>query len=171
VYNTVFAFEESPHARGLFWAGSDDGRVHLSRDSGSSWKEITPKDMPPGGTVNVIELSAHDPGRAFIAVYRYRENDFRPYLFRTNDYGTSWALLTDGKNGIPATSFTRAIREDPDRKGLLYAGTEFGLYVSVDDGATGVVSAQPSGPGDGSALHRKDPVVSTQAAPSGCSTT
>jgi photosystem II stability/assembly factor-like uncharacterized protein len=164
VYNTVFAFEESPHTRGLLWAGSDDGRVHLSRDSGTSWKEITPKDMPPGGTVNVIELSAHDPGRAFIAVYRYRENDFRPYLFRTNDYGTSWALLTDGKNGIPATSFTRAIREDPDRKGLLYAGTEFGLYVSVDDGAhwQRFQLNLPVTPVTDLRLHRKDLVVSTQ---------
>ena len=75
------------------------------------------------------------PGRAFIAVYRYRENDFRPYIFRTNDYGASWDLLTNGRNGIPSTHFTRAIREDEDRKGLLYAGTEFGLYVSFDDGA------------------------------------
>ena len=164
VYNTVFAFEESPHTRGLFWAGSDDGRVHLSRDSGASWKEITPKDMPRGGTVNVIELSAHDPGRAFIAVYRYRENDFRPYIFRTNDYGTSWALLTDGKNGIPTTSFTRAIREDPDRKGLLYAGTEFGLYVSFDDGAhwQRFQLNLPVTPVTDLRLHRKDLVVSTQ---------
>ncbi|HEY7699963.1 MAG TPA: glycosyl hydrolase, partial [Vicinamibacteria bacterium] len=107
VYNTVFAFEESPQIKGLLWAGSDDGRVHLSRDGGGSWKEITPKDMPRGGTVNMIELSAHDPGRAFIAVYRYREDDFRPYIFRTTDYGASWSLLTDGKNGIPATNFTR----------------------------------------------------------------
>ncbi len=164
VYNTVFAFEESPHTRGLLWAGSDDGRVHLSRDSGASWKEITPKDMPPGGTVNVIELSAHDPGRAFIAVYRYRENDFRPYIFRTNDYGTSWNLLTSGKNGIPETSFTRAIREDPDRKGLLYAGTEFGLYASFDDGAhwQRFQLNLPVTPVTDLRVHRKDLVVSTQ---------
>jgi photosystem II stability/assembly factor-like uncharacterized protein len=164
VYNTLFAFEESPDTRGLLWAGSDDGRVHLSRDGGASWKEITPKDMPRGGTVNVIELSAHDPARAFIAVYRYRENDFRPYIFRTNDYGASWDLLTNGKNGIPATSFTRAIREDPDRKGLLYAGTEFGMYVSFDDGAhwQRFQLNLPVTPVTDLRLHRKDLVVSTQ---------
>jgi hypothetical protein len=164
VYNTVFAFEESPSVRGLLWAGSDDGRVHLSRDAGASWKEITPKDMPPGGTVNAIELSAHDAGRAFIAVYRYRQNDFRPYIFRTNDYGASWDLLTNGRNGIPATSFTRAIREDPDRKGLLYAGTEFGMYVSFDDGAHWQRFQQnlPVTPVTDLRVHRKDLVVSTQ---------
>jgi photosystem II stability/assembly factor-like uncharacterized protein len=164
VYNTIFAFEESPKVRGLLWAGSDDGRVNLSRDSGASWKEITPKDMPPGGTVNVIELSAHDPGRAFIAVYRYRQNDFRPYIFRTNDYGASWDLLTDGKNGIPATSFTRAVREDPDRKGLLYAGTEFGMYLSVDDGAhwQRFQLNLPVTPVTDLRIHRKDLVLSTQ---------
>jgi photosystem II stability/assembly factor-like uncharacterized protein len=164
VYNTVFAFEESPQVRGLLWAGSDDGRVHLSRDAGTTWKEITPTDMPRGGTVNVIELSPHDPGRAFIAVYRYRENDFRPYIFRTNDYGASWDLLTDGGNGIPATSFTRAIREDPDRKGLLYAGTEFGLYLSVDDGAhwQRFQLNLPVTPVTDLRVHRKDLIVSTQ---------
>jgi hypothetical protein len=164
VYNTVFAFEESPHTRGLLWAGSDDGRVHLSRDGGASWKEITPKDMPRGGTVNVIELSAHDPGRAFLAVYRYRENDFRPYIFRTNDYGATWDLLTNGKNGIPATSFTRAIREDPEVKGLLYAGTEFGMYLSFDDGAhwQRFQLNLPVTPVTDLRLHRNDLVVSTQ---------
>jgi len=164
VYNTVFAFEESPHTRGLLWAGSDDGRVHLSRDAGASWNEITPKDMPPVSTVNVIDLSAHDPGRAFIAVYRYRQNDFRPYIFRTNDYGASWDLVTNGNNGIPATSFTRAIREDPDRKGLLYAGTEFGMYVSFDDGAHWQRFQQnlPVTPVTDLRVHRKDLVVSTQ---------
>ncbi len=107
---------------------------------------------------------AHDPGRAFIAVYRYRENDFRPYIFRTNDYGSSWDLLTDGKNGIPATSFTRVVREDPDRKGLLYAGTEFGMYLSFDDGAhwQRFQLNLPVTPVTDLRLHRKDLVVSTQ---------
>jgi photosystem II stability/assembly factor-like uncharacterized protein len=164
VYNTVFAFEESPHTAGLLWAGSDDGRVHLSRDRGATWTEITPKAMPEGGTVNVIELSAHDPGRAFVAVYRYRENDFRPYIFRTNDYGASWDLLTDGKNGIPETNFTRAVREDPVRKGLLYAGTEFGVYVSFDDGAhwQRFQLNLPVTPVTDIAVHRDDLVLSTQ---------
>ena len=164
VYNTVFAFEESPHTPGELWAGSDDGRVHISRDRGGSWEEITPDGMPEGGTVNVVELSSHAPGRAFIAVYRYREDDFAPYIFRTNDYGKNWDLLTDGTNGIPSTHFTRAIREDPDRKGLLYAGTEFGLYLSVDDGAhwQRFQLNLPVTPVTDLRVHRKDLVVSTQ---------
>jgi photosystem II stability/assembly factor-like uncharacterized protein len=135
VFDTVFAFEESPSVKGLLWAGSDDGLMHVSRDNGKTWKNITPADMPEFGTVNMIDLSAHDPGRAFIAVHRYRQDDFRPYIFRTNDYGANWELLTNGKNGIPPDHFVRVVREDPDRKGLLYAGGEFGMYVSFDDGA------------------------------------
>jgi photosystem II stability/assembly factor-like uncharacterized protein len=136
VYGTIFAFEESPHRAGLLWAGSDDGLVSISEDNGANWRNITPAGIPEWGTVNAIELSAHDAGRAFIAVHRYREDDFRPYIFRTADYGSSWTRLTDGANGIPADHFVRVVREDPDRKGLLYAGTEFGLYVSFDDGAS-----------------------------------
>jgi photosystem II stability/assembly factor-like uncharacterized protein len=164
VYNTVFAFEESPHTAGELWAGSDDGRVHISRDRGATWSEITPDGMPEGGTVNAVELSAHAPGRAFIAVYRYRENDFRPYIFRTNDFGASWDLLTNGTNGIPATNFTRAVREDPDRRGLLYAGTEFGLYISFDDGAHWQRFQRnlPVSPVTDLRVHRKDLIVSTQ---------
>ncbi len=164
VYNTLFSFEESPHTPAELWAGSDDGRVHISRDRGDTWTEITPADMPEGGTVNVIEMSSHDPARVFIAVYRYRENDFRPYIFRTNDSGASWDLLTDGTNGIPPTHFTRAIREDHDRKGLLYAGTEFGLYVSFDDGAhwQRFQNNLPVSPITDLQVHRKDLVISTQ---------
>jgi photosystem II stability/assembly factor-like uncharacterized protein len=134
VYGTIFAFEESSHTPGLLWAGTDDGRVHLSRDGGQSWNEITPRGMPEWGTVNMIDLSAHDAGRAFIAVHRYREDDFTPYVFRTDDYGQSWKRLTDGKNGVPTHHFVRVVREDPERRGLLFAGTEFGVYVSFDDG-------------------------------------
>jgi photosystem II stability/assembly factor-like uncharacterized protein len=134
VYGTIFALEPSPLQEGLLWAGSDDGLVHLSRDDGQTWSDITPKRMPEWGQVNAIELSAHGAGRAFLAVTRYRDDDFRPYIFRTDDFGGSWTLLTDGENGIPANHFVRVIREDPERKGLLYAGTEFGLYVSFDDG-------------------------------------
>jgi photosystem II stability/assembly factor-like uncharacterized protein len=136
VYGTVFAFEESPQQAGLLWAGSDDGLVHISDDGGANWRDITPPGMPEWGTVNAIELSAHDPGRAFIAVHKYRLDDFRPYIFRTDDFGATWKLLTDGSNGIPSDHFVRVVREDPERKGLLYAGTEFGMYVSFDDGAT-----------------------------------
>jgi hypothetical protein len=136
VYNTIFAFEESPHRAGLLWAGTDDGLVQLSEDGGATWREITPAGMPEWTTVNAIELSAHHPGRALIAAHRYRLDDFRPFIFRTEDYGASWRLLTDGRNGIPDRHFVRAVREDPERPGLLYAGTEFGLYVSLDDGGS-----------------------------------
>jgi len=135
VFGTIFAFEESPQQAGFLWAGTDDGRVHLSRDAGASWSEITPAGMPERGTVNTIALSPHGAGRAFVAVHRYREDDYAPYVFRTDDFGGRWTRLTDGRNGIPADHFVRAIAEDPDRRGLLYAGTEFGMYVSFDDGA------------------------------------
>ena len=164
VYGTVFALEESPKTRGLLWAGSDDGLVHVSRDNGSTWKNVTPKAIPEFSVINMIDLSAHDPGRAFIAAYRYRQNDFRPYILRTTNYGQSWDLLTNGTNGIPANHFVRVVREDPDRKGLLYAGTEFGMYVSFDDGAhwQSLQLKLPVTPITDLAVHRRDLVVSTQ---------
>jgi photosystem II stability/assembly factor-like uncharacterized protein len=164
VYGTIFAFEESPHRAGLLWAGSDDGLVSISDDNGANWRDITPSAMPEWGTVNAIELSAHDPGRAFIAVQRYREDDFRPYIFRTDDYGASWTRLTDGANGIPADHFVRVVREDRDRKGLLYAGTEFGLFVSFDDGASwkSLQLNLPVTPITDMAVKRGDLVVATQ---------
>lgn len=134
LYTTIFAFEESPLKAGELWAGSDDGLLHLSMNNGESWKNITPKQLPKEGTINCIELSTHEAGRAFIAVYKYRENDFRPYILMTTDYGKKWRLLTNGRNGIPANHFVRVVREDPVRKGLLYAGTEFGMYISFDEG-------------------------------------
>ncbi|MCB9080133.1 MAG: glycosyl hydrolase [Lewinellaceae bacterium] len=134
LFTTIFAFEESPLKAGELWVGSDDGLVHLSRDNGKTWTNITPKGMPANATVNAIELSPHAPGRAFIAVHKYRENDYRPYIFATTDYGKTWQLLTSGTNGIPADHFVRVVREDPQRQGLLYAGTEYGLFVSWDGG-------------------------------------
>ena len=164
VYDTVFAFEESPVERGVFWAGSDDGRVHVSRDNGTKWLDVTPKDMPEFGCVNAIDPSPHAPGRATIAVYKYRQNDFFPYIFQTDDFGQTWKRLTTGDNGIPRTAFTRVVREDPDRKGLLYAGTEFGLYVSFDDGAhwQPLQLNLPVTPITDLAVHHKDLVVATQ---------
>jgi photosystem II stability/assembly factor-like uncharacterized protein len=134
VYDSISAFEESPLEKGVLWAGSDDGLVHVSRDGGGTWTNVTPKEMPEWGTVNRIEISHHAPGRAFLAVHRYRLEDFQPHVFRTDDYGQTWKRLTDGANGIPSRHFVRVVREDPVRKGLLYAGTEYGLYVSFDDG-------------------------------------
>ena len=164
VYSTVFALEESPHTAGLLWAGSDDGLVHVSRDNGANWNEITPEAMLAAGTINMIDLSAHDAGRAHIAVYRYRENDFRPYIFRTDDYGDRWQALADGTNGIPADHFVRVVREDPNRRGLLYAGTEFGMYVSFDDGAhwQSLQLNLPVAPVTDMLVYRQDLVVATQ---------
>ncbi len=163
-YCTIFAFEESPLEKGVLWAGSDDGLVHVSKDGGQSWKNVTPKDMPKEGTVNMFDVSSKYPGRVFMAVYRYRDNDFRPYIFRTNDYGQSWDLLTDGKNGIPENHFVRAVREDPVRKGLLFAGTEFGMFVSFDDGKhwqNGQLNL-PITPVTDMMLYNQDLVISTQ---------
>ena len=164
VYGTVFALEESPTEPGLLWAGTDDGRIHLSRDNGESWTEVTPRKMPEWGTVNTIGLSRKHPGRALIAVHRYRQDDFRPYVFLTEDYGDSWSLLTNGRNGIPEDHFVRAVAEDPDRDGLLYAGSEFGMYVSFDDGDhwQSLQLNLPVTPITDLAVKDKDLVVATQ---------
>jgi photosystem II stability/assembly factor-like uncharacterized protein len=163
-YCTIFAFEESPIEPGVFWAGSDDGLVHVSRDNGENWTNVTPKNMPKEGTVNMFDISQQRPGRLFMAVYRYRDNDFRPYIFRTNNYGQSWDLLTDGKNGIPQNYFVRVVREDPDRQGLLYAGTEFGMFISFDDGQhwQSFQINLPITPITDMMVYRKDLVLSTQ---------
>jgi photosystem II stability/assembly factor-like uncharacterized protein len=164
VYGTIFAFEESPHQAGLLWAGSDDGLIHISADNGESWSDVTPKQMPEWGTVNMIELSTHDPDRAFVAVHRYRMDDFKPYVLRTDDRGATWKLLTDGSNGIPANHFVRVLREDPERRGLLYAGTELGIYVSFNDGKSwqSLQLDLPVTPVTDLAVKRGDLVVATQ---------
>jgi photosystem II stability/assembly factor-like uncharacterized protein len=133
VYATVFAFAESPHQAGLLWAGTDDGRLHLSRDGGANWEEITPPDLPKWTMISGIEPSPFDAGTAYVAATRYKLDDYRPYLYVTRDYGESWFRID---NGIPEDDFTRVIRADPTRQGLLYAGTETGIYISFDDGAT-----------------------------------
>ena len=131
-YGTIFAFAESPHRQGLFWVGSDDGLLHISQDSGQNWENITPADLPEWALVSIIEPSPHDPACAYLAATCYKMDDFRPYLYKTNDYGKTWIKIT---NGIPDNDFTRVVREDPARRGLLFAGTETGVYVSFDDGA------------------------------------
>ncbi len=132
-YGTIFAFAESPLERGLFWAGSDDGLVHISRDNGQSWQNVTPPDLPEWALISIIEPSPHDPATAYLAATRYKLDDFHPYLYKTHDYGQTWTQIT---NGLSEHVFTRAIREDPERKGLLFAGTETGVSVSFDDGAS-----------------------------------
>lgn len=164
IYNTVFEIVPDPEQEGVIWAGTDDGRVHITRNDGKSWTEITPKNMPEYGTVNKIDLSAHAPGRAFMAVHKYRFDDMRPYIFMTENYGKSWTLLTDGTNGIPADYPTRVVREDPDREGLLYAGTEYGMFVSFDEGKNwqSLQRDLPVVPVTDLRVHQKDLVLSTQ---------
>ena len=132
-YCTIFVFRESPHEPGVFWAGSDDGLVHLSRDGGRTWHNVTPPDLPEWALISIIEPSPHDPAACYLAATRYKLDDFRPYLYKTADYGQTWTKIT---SGIPEDDFARVIRADPVRRGLLYAGTETGLYVSFDDGAS-----------------------------------
>jgi len=131
-YCTIFAFAESPITHGLLWAGSDDGLIHLSRDNGGTWTNVTPPEMPEWSLVSIIEPSPHEAATAYIAVDRHRHDDFAPYVYRTTDYGETWTAINAG---IPAGDFTRVIREDPTRRGLLYLGTETGVYVSLDAGA------------------------------------
>ncbi len=133
-YSTLYAITESPFEAGVIWTGSNDGPFYITRDNGKTWKNITPKDLPPGGRVAWIDASPHRRGSAYYAVYRYLLGDFQPYIYRTDDYGATWKKLTDGTNGIPGDSPTRVVREDPDREGLLYAGTEYGLFISFDNG-------------------------------------
>ena len=131
VYGVIFALMESPHEAGTIWVGTDDGLVHVTRDAGKNWQNVTPKGMPEWIQVNSVEVSPHDKATAYVAATMYKFDDFRPYLYKTNDYGRSWKRID---SGIPGSAFTRVVREDPSRRGLLYAGTETGLYVSFDDG-------------------------------------
>ncbi|NND16891.1 MAG: glycosyl hydrolase [Eudoraea sp.] len=132
-YCTIFAANESPIKEGLMWVGSDDGLIHLTQDGGQTWENVTPANMPEWNMVNSIEPSAFDEGTCYVAATRYKLGDFKPYLYKTTDFGKSWTKIT---NGIDNEHFTRALREDPKRKGLLYAGTETGMYVSFNDGTS-----------------------------------
>jgi hypothetical protein len=132
-FATVFAFAESPHEQGVLWAGSDDGLLHISKDGGASWTNITPGDLPEWTLISCIEPSPFDKGTAYVAGTRYKLDDYQPYLYKTTDYGQTWQRINDG---IAADAFTRVVRADPARQGLLYAGTETGLYISFDDGAS-----------------------------------
>lgn len=130
-YCTIFAANESPIDKEMLWVGSDDGRVHLTQNRGKAWKEVTPKNMPEWMMINSIEPSPFDPAVCYLAGTRYKMGDFTPYLYKTTDYGNSWTLIT---KGIKEEHFTRVLRADPAKKGLLYTGTENGMYISFDDG-------------------------------------
>lgn len=159
-YGTIFYLAESPLAAGVLWAGSDDGLVHVTRDGGATWQNVTPRRLPEG-QVNMIDASPHDPAAAYIAVNRYKLGDDRPMIYRTRDYGKSWDLIVDG---IPDYAFARAVREDPARRGLLYAGTERGVFVSFDDGDhwQALQLNLPQVPITDLRVHRDDLVAATQ---------
>ncbi|HYR46253.1 MAG TPA: glycosyl hydrolase, partial [Thermoanaerobaculia bacterium] len=132
VYDTIFTVEESPLEKDVIWVGTDDGLVQLTRDGGKNWANVTPKGIPEWIRINSLDISPRDKGTCYVAATMYQFDDFRPYLYKTKDYGKTWMKIV---NGIPENAFARVIREDPDKDGLLYAGTEIGLFVSFDDGA------------------------------------
>jgi photosystem II stability/assembly factor-like uncharacterized protein len=132
VYDTIFSVVESPVQKDLIWAGTDDGLVQLTRDGGQHWENVTPKAMPDWGTVSMIEASTREAGTAYLAVERHKADDFAPYVFKTTDFGKTWTKLVAG---LPANDYVHAVRVDPRRPNLLFAGTEQGVYVSLDDGA------------------------------------
>ncbi len=162
-YSTIYSIRESTVTEGVIWVGANDGPVHVTRDGGANWENVTPSKLPPGGRVDAVEPSPHDPAKAYIAVLRYQLGDSKPYIWKTEDYGKSWSLLTTGSNGIPSDFPTRVIREDPDKEGVLYAGTEYGLFISTNDGTTWKSFQQnmPIVPISDLKVHRKDLVMST----------
>ena len=131
-YDTIFAVAESPVAKDLIWAGTDDGLIQITRDGGKNWTNVTPKDLPEWSRISLIDASPQDAGTAYVAVDRHQLDDYHPYVYKSSDYGKTWTKIT---KGIADDTFVRAVREDPKRRGLLYAGTEKGVYVSFNDGA------------------------------------
>ena len=131
-FDTIFAIAPSPVTKDQIWVGSDDGLVNLTRDGGQTWTDVTPKEMPEWGTVSIIDASSRDAAIAYVAVDRHRMDDLHPYIFKTGNFGKTWTKIT---TGLPDSSYVHAVREDPVRKGLLFAGTEMGIWISFDDGA------------------------------------
>lgn len=159
-YDTVFAIAESPVQKNLIWAGTDDGLVHLTRDGGKNWSKITPQQLPEWACVDLIEPSPYDAGTAYLAADSHFSDDFRPMIFKTTDYGKSWTEITQG---IPQNDYVHSVRTDPVRKGLLYAGTESGIYVSFDDGANwqSLQLNLPHTPVFDTAIHGTDLIAAT----------
>ena len=159
-YDTIFAIAESPVDKNLIWVGTDDGIVQVTRDAGKNWANVTPRDLPDWSLISIIDPSSHDAGTAYVAVDRHRLDDFHPYIYKTTDYGKSWTKLV---TGLPDTSYVHAVREDPARKGLLYAGTETGIYISFDDGAhwQSLQLNLPVSPVHDLTIHNDDLIVAT----------
>ncbi len=135
-FSVLYDIQESVLEPGVIWAGANDGPVHVTRDGGRGWTDVTPPGIGPYGRVQTIEVSHHDPAKAYAAVLRYQLGDFTPHTYRTEDYGATWTRITTGDNGVPNNHPVRVVREDPDREGLLYLGTEFGMFISFDDGGS-----------------------------------
>jgi len=162
-YSTLYSIRESELVEGLIWTGSNDGVVSVTKDGGKSWTNVTPSSLPKGGRVESIAPSYFNPAKAYIAVDMHLLGDPKPYLYKTEDYGQSWEFLSNGTNGIPSDFTTRVLREDPEREGLLYAGTEFGMFISFNDGATWMSFQQnlPVTPITDLKIFRGDLIVST----------
>ncbi|MGI9627645.1 MAG: WD40/YVTN/BNR-like repeat-containing protein, partial [Longimicrobiales bacterium] len=161
IYGTVFSIAPSAVTEGVIWTGSDDGLVHVTQDNGVNWTNVTPPNLPDEYSVNAIDASPHEPGAAYVAMTAYKFNDFTPIAFKTSDFGQSWEEITDG---IPPNHWIRVVREDTEQRGLLYAGTELGAYVSFDDGGEWqpLQLNLPVTPITDLKVHRGDLVASTQ---------
>lgn len=162
-YSTIYCVQESPVTAGTIWTGANDGPIHVTVDAGKNWTEVTPPAVADGGRVQTIEASPHQSQKAYACILRYQLGDFSPYLFKTEDLGKTWTLLSKSTNGIPADHPVRVVREDPKREGLLYAGTEFGIFVSFDDGENWQSFQQnlPVTPITDMKVHQDDLVLST----------
>lgn len=160
VYNTIMYAVESQHEDGTIWTGSDDGLIHITRDGGTNWKNVTPRGMDEG-MVNAIEISPHNPGTAYVAFTKYKFGDLSPYIYKTTNYGTSW---TQKSKGILDDAFVRVVREDPAQQDLLYAGTETGLYLSMNGGKlwTSFQLNLPTVPITDLTIRNNDLIASTQ---------
>jgi hypothetical protein len=134
-FSVIYEIQESPHEPGVIWVGANDGPIHITRDGGENWKDVTPPGLGPYGRVQQIEASPHLPSKAYACILRYQLGDFEPHAYKTENYGETWTRITTGINGIPRDFPVRVVREDPNREGLLYAGTEFGMFISFDDGS------------------------------------
>ncbi len=159
-YSTIYSIQESPLKKGLIWVGANDGPIHVTQDGGANWTDVTPRGLPKGGRVDAIEPSIHNPAKAYASILRYQLGDWKPYIYRTKDYGKSWKLIA---NGIPTDYSCRVVREDPTIEGHLFAGTEYGLFVSMDDGENWKAFQQnlPVTPITDMKIHRGDLVLST----------
>jgi len=159
-YSTIYSIRESPTEQGVIWVGANDGPIHVTTNGGTNWTDVSPADLKSGGRVDSVEPSSHQAGKAIITTLRYQLGDWAPYIYMTRDYGKTWELIT---NGIPENYPVRVVREDPNQEGILYAGTEFGMFISFDDGANWQSFQQnlPITPITDIKLHRYDLVIST----------